>query len=222
MCFTSTCAWRVCSTPGCLVWPCRRRRPSSAPASFWYNNTAFQLTHTHNMHTHNRTVLSYWNSGFIFLVESSHTVNTQYTKILNFRRCVWCLFLRQVEFLMLSNRAPMVCEAVGHNGQMLVDALFKVHINACQIHWQNLVHTCSTYTSYCIIQQRSVCTRSQAIGGESPRAVVDNMGDIFMALNRHQFEAVSGWLKSAVERPGFPSQRVTQQSKEQFAKKILK
>ena len=72
------------------------------------------------------------------------------------------------------------------------------------------------------LQQRSVCLRSQAIGGESPRAVVDNMGDIFMALNRHQFEAVSGWLKSAVERPGFPSQRVTQQSKEQFAKKILK
>ena len=86
------------------------------------------------------------------------------------------------------------------------------------------VRTSSTPRTTCIshLQQRCVCTRSQAIGGESPRAVVDNMGDIFMALNRHQFEATSGWLKSAVERPGFPSQRVTQQSTEQFAKKILK
>ena len=62
----------------------------------------------------------------------------------------------------------------------------------------------------------------QAIGGESPRSVVDTMADVFLALNKHQFDSLCQWMNHVVLRPGFPNERVTQQSKEQFARRILK
>ena len=62
----------------------------------------------------------------------------------------------------------------------------------------------------------------QAIGGGSPRTAVDSMADIIWALNQHQFDATVGWMDSAVRRAGFPNERVTQASKEVFARKTLK
>ena len=62
----------------------------------------------------------------------------------------------------------------------------------------------------------------KAIGGESPRAVVDTMADVLLALNKHQFDALCQWMNSVVARQGFPNPRVTNESKEMFARRILK
>jgi len=61
----------------------------------------------------------------------------------------------------------------------------------------------------------------QAIGGESPRANVDPMADVFMALNRNYNAVLQSCLEAVTTRDGFPTDRVVRDDKQQFARKIL-
>jgi len=61
----------------------------------------------------------------------------------------------------------------------------------------------------------------QAIGGESPRANVDPMADVFMALNRNHSAVLQSCLEAVTARDGFPTARIVRDDKQQFARKIL-
>jgi len=59
------------------------------------------------------------------------------------------------------------------------------------------------------------------IGGESPRANVDPMADVLMALNRSHNAVLQSCLEAAATRDGFPTSRTVRDDKQQFARKIL-
>ena len=61
----------------------------------------------------------------------------------------------------------------------------------------------------------------QAVGGESPRANVDPMADVLMALNRNHSAVLQSCLETVALRDGFPTSRVVRDDKQQFARKIL-
>ncbi|GIX84233.1 importin-13 [Caerostris extrusa] len=62
----------------------------------------------------------------------------------------------------------------------------------------------------------------KVIGGDSPRPVVEFMSDILMAFNKKYFDNLCRWLGSFPRQEGFPSPRVTQRQKEDFARTVLK
>ncbi|KAF8794081.1 Importin-13 like protein [Argiope bruennichi] len=62
----------------------------------------------------------------------------------------------------------------------------------------------------------------KVIGGDSPRSVVEFMSDILMAFNKKYFDNLCRWLGPFIQQEGFPSFRVTQRQKEEFARLILK
>ncbi|CAL1278540.1 unnamed protein product [Larinioides sclopetarius] len=62
----------------------------------------------------------------------------------------------------------------------------------------------------------------KVIGGDSPRSVVEFMPDILMAFNKKYFDNLCRWLGPFTQQEGFPSFRVTQRQKEEFARLILK
>jgi hypothetical protein len=62
----------------------------------------------------------------------------------------------------------------------------------------------------------------QAIGGESPRALVDNMADVFFAMSRNHFDDLCRWLNAVVDLDGFPTASATRSQKEQFARLLLR
>lgn len=62
----------------------------------------------------------------------------------------------------------------------------------------------------------------KVIGGDSPRSVVEFMPDILMAFNKKYFDNLCRWLVPFTQQEGFPSLRVTQRQKEEFARLVLK
>ncbi|GFY54023.1 importin-13 [Trichonephila inaurata madagascariensis] len=62
----------------------------------------------------------------------------------------------------------------------------------------------------------------KVIGGDSPRSVVEFMPDILMAFNKKYFDNLCRWVVSFTQQEGFPSFRVTQRQKEEFARLVLK
>ncbi len=62
----------------------------------------------------------------------------------------------------------------------------------------------------------------QAIGGESPRAVIDSMADVFLALNKHHLSLQRKLLADIAQQDGFPTPRATKQEKELFASRVIK
>ena len=61
----------------------------------------------------------------------------------------------------------------------------------------------------------------QAIGGESPRANVEPMADVLMALSRSHTAVLQTCLEAVTLRDGFPTARIVRDDKQQFARKIL-
>lgn len=62
----------------------------------------------------------------------------------------------------------------------------------------------------------------KVIGGDSPRAVVEYMPDILMALNKKYFDNLCRWMVPFTQQEGFPSFRVNQRQKEEFMRQVLK
>jgi hypothetical protein len=57
---------------------------------------------------------------------------------------------------------------------------------------------------------------------DSPRNIVEFMGDIIYALNQKYFDQLNQWLMTQVHREGFPSLRVSRENKENFVKLLLR
>ena len=62
----------------------------------------------------------------------------------------------------------------------------------------------------------------QAVGGESPRGVIESISDIFLVLSKNYNENMFKWMHEAIPREGYPSPRVSKEEKEQFVKAILR
>ncbi|XP_070563307.1 importin-13-like [Ptychodera flava] len=62
----------------------------------------------------------------------------------------------------------------------------------------------------------------KAIGGASPRQLMDHMSDILVSLNKHCFLHLCKWLEELLSIPEFPSPRASKAEKEQFKKSILR
>ncbi|XP_064626443.1 importin-13-like isoform X2 [Lineus longissimus] len=62
----------------------------------------------------------------------------------------------------------------------------------------------------------------RAIGGESPRAVVDHMCDVLQALNKKYSEYSRQWLADLMANEGFPTAKVSAKDKETFVKFLLR
>ena len=62
----------------------------------------------------------------------------------------------------------------------------------------------------------------QAIGGECPRAVVDNVCDVLQSLNKHYSDYSRKWLSDQIMIDGFPNAMVSSQEKETFVRLVLR
>ncbi|KAG8185093.1 hypothetical protein JTE90_029705 [Oedothorax gibbosus] len=62
----------------------------------------------------------------------------------------------------------------------------------------------------------------KVIGGDSPRSIVEYMPDILMAFNKKYFDNLCRWLVPFTQEDGFPSPKVNQRQKEEFARQVLK
>ncbi|XP_067677743.1 importin-13-like isoform X2 [Haliotis asinina] len=62
----------------------------------------------------------------------------------------------------------------------------------------------------------------RAIGGESPRGVIENISDVLLALNKYHFPHLTVWLTEIINKEGYPSIRATKKDREKFVKNILR
>ncbi|ESO93592.1 hypothetical protein LOTGIDRAFT_118981 [Lottia gigantea] len=60
----------------------------------------------------------------------------------------------------------------------------------------------------------------QAIGGNSPRGVIEYIADVILCLNKYHFEFSHQWLSAMIEQDGYPSHFPQRKEKEQFVKTI--
>ncbi|KAK2156574.1 hypothetical protein LSH36_209g00066 [Paralvinella palmiformis] len=61
----------------------------------------------------------------------------------------------------------------------------------------------------------------RSVGGEAPRAVMDCMADLLLALNKHHFESLCKWMNHLVAEDGYPNPRVSEETKKLFARLII-
>ena len=61
----------------------------------------------------------------------------------------------------------------------------------------------------------------QCIGGDAPRAVMDCMADLLLALNKHHFESLCKWMNQLVGEEGYPNPRVSTETKKLFARLVI-
>ncbi|XP_042353255.1 importin-13-like [Plectropomus leopardus] len=62
----------------------------------------------------------------------------------------------------------------------------------------------------------------QAVGGESPRSLIDHFSEVLLSLNRHCPALLSQWLKETLQTPGFPSAQVSTEQKHTFSQQLLR
>ncbi|XP_053549561.1 importin-13 isoform X2 [Bombina bombina] len=62
----------------------------------------------------------------------------------------------------------------------------------------------------------------EGIGGQASRNHMEHFADILFSLNKHCFSYLAVWLKELMQQDGFPSPRLTQAQKDNFAQHILR
>ncbi|KAF7690146.1 hypothetical protein HF521_011950 [Silurus meridionalis] len=62
----------------------------------------------------------------------------------------------------------------------------------------------------------------EAIGGQSSRSLMDQFAEVLFSMNKHCFSLLTVWLKEALQTPGFPSSRVSDEQKDTFSQQILR
>ena len=62
----------------------------------------------------------------------------------------------------------------------------------------------------------------KAIGGESPRMIMESTADVLFALSKNNVELLRGWFQEVVNKDGYPSERCSKADKEQFVKSVLR
>ena len=62
----------------------------------------------------------------------------------------------------------------------------------------------------------------QAIGGESPRMIMEHIGDVLFVLSKNYTSQVQVWSEEIIEKDGYPSVRCTLDDKRRFFKSVLR
>uniref|UniRef100_A0A4W4FP29 Importin-13 n=1 Tax=Electrophorus electricus TaxID=8005 RepID=A0A4W4FP29_ELEEL len=62
----------------------------------------------------------------------------------------------------------------------------------------------------------------EAIGGQSSRSLMDQFAEVLFCMNKHCFGLLTVWLKEALQSPGFPSSRVSNEQKDTFSQQVLR
>ncbi|XP_066533731.1 importin-13 [Hoplias malabaricus] len=62
----------------------------------------------------------------------------------------------------------------------------------------------------------------EAIGGQSSRSLMDQFAEVLFSMNKHCFGLLTVWLKEALQSPGFPSSRVSDEQKDTFSQQVLR
>lgn len=62
----------------------------------------------------------------------------------------------------------------------------------------------------------------RAIGGESPRMIMESTADVLFSLSKNYLEPLRVWFQEVVNKDGYPSERCTKADKEQFVKSVLR
>ncbi|KPP71304.1 importin-13-like [Scleropages formosus] len=62
----------------------------------------------------------------------------------------------------------------------------------------------------------------KAIGGQSPRSLMEQFAEVLFCLNKHCPTLLAMWLKEALQPPDFPSPHVSAEQKDNFAEQILR
>ncbi|KAH3721182.1 importin-13-like [Dreissena polymorpha] len=62
----------------------------------------------------------------------------------------------------------------------------------------------------------------RAMGGESPRQVMEHISDVLFILCKHYTDLVRLWSQDVVDKEGYPSIRCTRDDKDRFMKSVLK
>lgn len=62
----------------------------------------------------------------------------------------------------------------------------------------------------------------QGIGGAASRNLMEHYAEVLFSLNKNCFTLLVVWLKEALQPPGFPSSRITDEQKANFSSQILR
>ncbi|WAR23427.1 IPO13-like protein [Mya arenaria] len=62
----------------------------------------------------------------------------------------------------------------------------------------------------------------RAIGGESPRLVMEHIADVLFSLCKNYLSEVRGWCQDFVSREDYPSPRCTTEDKDRFMKSVMR
>ncbi|KAL4656030.1 importin-13-like [Arapaima gigas] len=62
----------------------------------------------------------------------------------------------------------------------------------------------------------------KAIGGRSPRSLMEQFAEVLFSLNKHCPTLLQVWLKEALQQPDFPSPHLSVEQKDTFAEQILR
>lgn len=63
---------------------------------------------------------------------------------------------------------------------------------------------------------------TQGIGGAASRNLMEHYAEVLFSLNKNCFTLLVVWLKEALQPPGFPSSRITDEQKANFSSQILR
>ncbi|XP_053395746.1 importin-13-like [Mercenaria mercenaria] len=62
----------------------------------------------------------------------------------------------------------------------------------------------------------------RAVGGESPRMIMESIADVLFCLSKHFLEQMRIWSQDFVTKEGYPSVRCTSEDKDKFIKAVLR
>ncbi|XP_051943628.1 importin-13-like isoform X1 [Hippocampus zosterae] len=62
----------------------------------------------------------------------------------------------------------------------------------------------------------------QAVGGGSPRSLMDHFAEVLLSLSRHCPVLLSQWLQELLQSPGFPSAQISAEQKHNFTEQLLR
>lgn len=62
----------------------------------------------------------------------------------------------------------------------------------------------------------------EGIGGAASRNLMEHYAEVLFSLNKNCFTLLVVWLKEALQPPGFPSSRITDEQKANFSSQILR
>lgn len=129
----------------------------------------------------------------------------------------------QTELLPHCSDVPPLAQVVQQDGKLLVQALLEVgsdtliflfFIISSPTHLpESLAPPFFTFL---------LVFSTQGIGGAASRNLMEHYAEVLFSLNKNCFTLLVVWLKEALQPPGFPSSRITDEQKANFSSQILR